>query len=135
MHIPSIGNSIQLIFQDNISNLGKINLDQTAEKQGIFRESPWLPSTRKVNTEVEPVELKAVVSHVSSAASPVISSLEEVKSPQSNDPPLAALQDSIKVNGLSASWSDSVDKLTLKNISFEVDKVCRYCDGDVCIYS
>ena len=71
--------------------------------EGYFRpESPWLPGTRKVNLEADPVELTSYVSR-----------------------PRGDSETYIKVKEMSASWSSEDDNTVLKGISFELDKVCH----------
>ena len=65
-------------------------------------ESPWLPGTRKVDLEADPVELTSYVSM-----------------------PRGDSETYIKVKQMSASWGSEDKKTVLKGISFELEKVCH----------
>ena len=62
--------------------------------------SSWLPGTRKVNLDADPVELTSNISRLCGDS-----------------------ETYIKVKQLSASWGSEDDKIILKGISFELDKV------------
>lgn len=122
-------------------------MDRITQKGGLFRpESPWLPSTRKINRPVEPVELTSVVSAPKDgipvqppeegsrgSEPPEGGSQPPEDGSRADTPPasgpevvLAALQNSVSVRGLVASWKvDPEETPTLKNLSFEVTKVGR----------
>ena len=96
-------------------------IDRTSKTEGYFRQSPWLPGMRKVIQE--PVELTAVTSPAK--VTPPVSE-GSASDASSDDAPAVlppALQSSVKVSGLCASWSDDPEKLTLKDLTFEVNKV------------
>ena len=116
---------------------GKKHLDRKVPSQGIFRpESPYIPGTRKITKKEEPIELKSISPTLEDlltttdrgSLSPTTSPSEVTTAPPLLDqaPPAvlpAALQNSVIVKDLSASWTNNMDELTLKNISFEVNEV------------
>ncbi len=82
--------------------LGQISKVSQVSSDGYFRpESPWLPGTRKVEFNTEPVRLTSF-------------------SNQSANDPKAPV---IRINNLTASWSNDAEKTVLKGISFDLDSV------------
>lgn len=88
--------------------------------EGYFRpESPSLSALRKITIPPDPVELTSV-----QKSGYTVREGEAVPS---------ALQSSVTVSGLTASWTNNQEKPTLQDITFEVNNVSVSSHRTICL--
>ncbi len=78
-----------------------MDMNESLETNSYFRDSPWLPSTRKIADNKESVELMAVTKTGVNVKKDC----------------------SVKITNLCASWAADENKLVLQDINFKTNQV------------